>query len=230
MKKAQKPNHQVALAASKQFDVPLSFLLGTDDELMSSTSDIVLSEDELNLISSFRSCDSIIQKTILRMVNAAVIPKSVFSSFDDGISHHSEDENEVSSVRTFRKRIEGEAAAGIPITAVLETDSFVSVPEKYLDERYFIVRARGDSMEPMIPNGACCVFQRDVSLEDSAIALVQIEGATDQPDDTIKRVYLRGNQIELRSDNPAFAPMFYPAQSVQIAGILVAVLDGNRNV
>ncbi|MGN1005180.1 MAG: LexA family protein, partial [Aristaeellaceae bacterium] len=54
--------------------------------------------------------------------------------------------------------------------------------------------------------------------------LVQIDGATDQPDDTIKRVYRKGHQVELRSDNPEFDPMIYPADDVQVAGVLIDVL------
>lgn len=223
MKKAQTPNHQVALAASKQFGVPLSLLLGTENELPSLASDITLSEEEINLILGLRSSEPIIRDTVLRMVSAAIDKKSASSSFVDGNSYHAKSKTPIKT-RKFLKPVEGEAAAGAPITAVAGEAGSVSVPEKYLDERYFIVRARGESMEETIPNGACCVFQRDAFADDGVIALVQIEGATDQPDDTIKRIYRRGQQIELRSDNPRFAPMLYPAESVQLAGILVAVL------
>lgn len=112
----------------------------------------------------------------------------------------------------------------MPIAAVPEEDSFIAVPKKYLDERYFIVRARGESMEDTIPNGAFCVFRRDAYVDDGVIALVQIDGATDQSDDAIKRVYRKGKQVELRSDNPAFAPMFYPADTVRVTGVLVDLL------
>lgn len=125
----------------------------------------------------------------------------------------------------FKKRVEGEAAAGTPITAVPEQDISVLVPEKYLSERYFVVRAQGDSMiDAGIPSGSYCVFTRDVTVDNGSIVLAQIEGPTDQPEDTIKRIFLHGKQIELRSENPVYEPMFFPAEAVQVSGLFVAVL------
>lgn len=231
MKKRKTPDSELVALASERFGVSSGWLLGIEeDEGSEGSNSIELNNVELDLIKRLRQADATTYRNVLKMAFSVLpveVMSDVSSSSNDGISHRTEGDAETSGVRTFRKRVEGEAAAGVPITAVPEEDSFVSVPEKYLDERYFIVRARGDSMESTIPNGACCVFQRDVPPTDGAISLVQIEGATDQPDDTIKRVYLHGRQIELRSDNPAFAPMFYPAQSVQIAGVLVAVLEIN---
>lgn len=228
-KKGGSPRADAVLKIAKYLNTSSDYLLGlVDDPDPIEQSIFKLDDTEQALIERLRLAEPTIKNAIITMA-FSVLPvqnrNAISSSSNDGISYHIKEEEKVSGVNAFLKRVEGEAAAGAPITAVPEEDSFVSVPEKYLDERYFIVRARGDSMEGTIPNGACCVFQRDVPPTDGAIALVQIEGATDQPDDTIKRVYLCGKKIELRSDNPAFAPMFYPAQSVQISGVLVAVLE-----
>jgi hypothetical protein len=126
----------------------------------------------------------------------------------------------------FEKRVEGEAAAGAPIAAVPQDDMTVSVPEKYLDERYFIVRARGNSMiDAGIRSGSCCVFARDAYVDSGVIALVQVEGPTDQPEGTIKRVYFSGDRVELRPENPEYQSMFYPADAVRVSGVLVKVLE-----
>lgn len=225
IKKAQTPNHEVALAASEHFNVPMQKLLGIDMAVRESAESLELNEKERSLISALRNADPNMQDIVWRVLSAILENKqthtSVFASSNDGISNHGK---EIVKGREFHKRIDGEAAAGVPITAVPDGDSFVSVPEKYLDERYFIVRARGKSMEDTIPDGACCVFQRDAFIDDGSIALVQIDGATDQPDDTIKRIYRKGHQVELRSDNPEFDPMIYPADAVQVAGVLIDVL------
>lgn len=233
-KKGGSPRADAVLKIAKYLNVSSDYLLGlVDDPDPIDQTILKLDDTEQTLIARLRLAEPTIKDTIITMA-FSVLPvqnrNAISSSLNDGVSHRTEEEDKASNVRTFRKRVEGEAATGVPITAVPEDDSFVSVPEKYLDERFFIVRARGESMENTILNGACCVFQRDVPPENGAIALVQIEGATDQPDDTIKRIYRHGKQVELRSDNPAFAPMFYPIQSVQIAGVLVAVLDGNMCV
>lgn len=227
IEKANTPNYQVALAASERFSVPLSVLLGTENELVTSISNLQLSKDERDLITSLRSSNPIIRDTVLRMVDAALNPKPSFLSPNDRKTHH---EIKKDGDVKFLKHVEGDAAAGVPITAVPEDDLSILVPEKYLDSRYFIVRARGESMADHIPNGAYCVFQRDAHVDDGSIVLVQIDSKTDQPDDTIKRIYRMGKDIELRSDNPAFAPMRYPTKSVRVTGVFVDVLPRSENV
>ena len=226
-KKGGSPRADAVLKIAKYLNVSSDYLLGlTDNPNPASENARNLDDVETALIDGLRLADPVTRKTILTMTFSVLPVKDkndVFLFSNDGISNHAE-KKMPGKLSKFFKHVEGEAAAGIPITAVPDEDGFVSVPEKYLDERYFIVRARGSSMEDTIPDGACCVFQRNMPVENGSIALVQIDGATDQPDDTIKRVYRKGRQIELRSDNPAFDPMFYPANSVQVTGILVDVL------
>lgn len=230
-KKGGVPRVDAVIKLSNYLGVTADFLLEmTDNPFPISPNARDLDEIEAVLIDKLRMADSCTYDHVIKMASS-ILPNllvpSVLSCPNDGISNHGNGK-ETSKGCEFHKRIEGEAAAGVPITAVPEEDSFVSVPEKYLDERYFIVRARGKSMEDTIPDGAYCVFQRDAFIDDGLIALVQIDGATDQPDDTIKRVYCKEHQVELRSDNPQFAPMLYPADAVQIAGVLVDVLPYSR--
>jgi SOS-response transcriptional repressor LexA len=129
--------------------------------------------------------------------------------------------------RTARawKGVEGRAAAGPPITAVPEDERRILVPVKYTGEQYFIVQAEGDSMLGIVNDGDYCVFNKRGVFDNGHIALVQVDGPTDQPDATIKRVYRRpGNKVELRSENPKYLPMLYPAEEVVLMGELVAVL------
>jgi repressor LexA len=121
--------------------------------------------------------------------------------------------------------VEGRAAAGPPITAVPEDERRILVPVKYTGEQFFIVQAEGDSMTGVIGDGDYGVFNKRGSFDNGRIALVQVDGPTDQPDATIKRVYRRpGGKVELRSENPKYPPMFYPAEEVVLMGELVAVL------
>lgn len=181
-----------------------------------------ITSSEALFLERLRQCSPDIRQRVMRACIAFM--EAPNSSSDDSFISFSEPRNGSRKTRKYQKRVEGEAAAGVPITAVPDEDSFVSVPEKYLDERYFIVRARGKSMEDTIPDGACCVFQRDPSVDEGAIVLVQIDGATDQPEDTIKRIYRKGRQVELRSDNPEFKSMYYPVDSVNVTGVLITVL------
>ena len=54
--------------------------------------------------------------------------------------------------------------------------------------------------------------------------LVQVNGSSDDPDVTIKRVKRLGNYIELHSDNPKYPPMTYAASDVQLMGVLADII------
>jgi len=123
------------------------------------------------------------------------------------------------------KRVEGKAAAGLPINSIPDRESLIAVPAKYLSERYFIVQAQGDSMIGAdINDGDYCVFQNDAYSDNGRIMLVQVNGSSDDPDVTIKRVKRLGNYIELHSDNPKYPPMTYAASDVQLMGVLADII------
>ena len=129
------------------------------------------------------------------------------------------------------KHVEGKAAAGPPINSIPDTESLISVPAKYLSERYFIVQAQGDSMiDDQINDGDYCVFQKDAFFDEGRIMLVQVDGSSDAPDVTIKRVHRRGDKIELRSANVKYPPMIYAAEYVQLMGVLVDVISNGKDV
>ena len=230
-KKGRAPSSDIVVRMAKYLDVSSDYLLGLSEVMIPNSSDINLAQSETTLITNLRNADPVIRDAVLRMASAVLLPQrkeeNVFLSPNDRKTHHAVKKD--GDVK-FLKHVEGDAAAGVPITAVPEDDLSILVPEKYLDSRYFIVRARGESMADHIPNGAYCVFQRDAHVDDGSIVLVQIDSKTDQPDDTIKRIYRMGKDIELRSDNPAFAPMRYPTKSVRVTGVFVDVLPRSENV
>jgi SOS-response transcriptional repressor LexA/transcriptional regulator with XRE-family HTH domain len=121
--------------------------------------------------------------------------------------------------------VEGKAAAGPPRTAVRDEGVHILVPVKYTGEQYFIVQAEGDSMTGVVNDGDYCVFNKRGHFDDGRICLVQADGATDEPDAMIKRVYRRGDRVELRSENRKYPPRFYPVEEVVLMGELVAVLS-----
>ena len=191
-----------------------------------------LDDKEMQLIDGLRVTDATTRKIIFDMASVALsstttetqtIPLApVFFASHDGNSYHA---NEKPRRPQSKKHVEGDAAAGPPITAVPETDLMITVPSKYLSDNYFIVRARGDSMiGTNIDDGDFCVFQKDAYHDEGRIMLVQIEGSTELPEGTIKRVYFHGKQIELRSANRAYEPMFFQADEVRITGVLVDIL------
>ena len=125
--------------------------------------------------------------------------------------------------------MEGKVAAGPPITTVPADDQHVMVPIKYTGEQYFIVQAEGDSMLGIVNDGDFCVINKNGRCDDGCIVLVQVDGPTDQPDATLKRIFRRAdNRVELRSENRKYHPMIYPAEEVLVMGELVEVLRRTR--
>lgn len=228
------PNGQVVSDVAKALNVSTDYLLElTDNPDRISAQMRLLDVSEQELIDGIRAADPTIRGSIYKMAAAVLTsppihatPANVrpFLPPKDEPVNHATPRAKPTKPKRYMKRVEGNAAAGIPITAVPEDDLHISVPAKYLDDRYFIVRAVGDSMiGANIDSGDYCVFDRDAYRDEGRIMLVQVD-ALDQPEDTIKRVYFDGAQIELRSANLAYDPMFFPADEVQITGVLVDVL------
>lgn len=128
----------------------------------------------------------------------------------------------------INRQVDGYAAAGLPFFDTADYDSCVSVPPKYLDsDRFLIIEARGDSMEPEIFNGDYVVVAHNVAPSQGEIALVSIEGDVLDDEFTIKRFYRFADHIELRSLNPNYPPLSYPSQAFRSAQKVVHIIHTN---
>lgn len=121
--------------------------------------------------------------------------------------------------------VAGQAAAGQPLYSELCDEDSVPVPPKYGSDRYFIVQAKGHSMEPNLPNGGYVVVQRDAQPENGELALVQVSGWTGG-EYALKLFFRRGDEVELRSYNPAYRPMFFPVEQVLSAQRVAHIIEG----
>ena len=112
-----------------------------------------------------------------------------------------------------RKAIEGDAAAGPPIYSPNLDGASIPIPEKYLDSRFFVVMARGDSMHPRIKDGDYVVIQKDTPGEIGDIVLARIDG-TSENEYMIKRLHKKSNIIEFYSINPIYKPVKFNYSNV----------------
>ena len=243
-KKGASPKASIVAIAARHFGVSADYLLGLTSEKRTLNSARSLDEDESRLVDALRAAPDSIRQAVLGMASSALesqTPAPMDSLKAGGLSS-ADSASRRSSIRPFPpakiqpqkssrawKSVEGRAAAGPPITAVPEDERRILVPVKFTGEQYFIVQAEGDSMLGIVNDGDYCVFNKHGTFDNGRIALVQVDGPTDQPDATIKRVYRRpGDKVELRSENPKYLPMFYPAEEVVLMGELVAVLPQNE--
>ena len=116
----------------------------------------------------------------------------------------------------------GEIACGQPITAEQNVTGFADLPETVSAD--FALKCKGASMSPTFEDGDLVLIKQTPDVPNGQIAAVGIEGEA-----TLKRVYRGDTGITCVSDNPAFAPMFFPAgEGLTVYGIAVGYVRNWR--
>jgi repressor LexA len=116
----------------------------------------------------------------------------------------------------------GAVAAGLPIEAVVDEET-ITVPHDMVRRgSNYVLRVKGDSMiDEQIRDGDYIVVNSRQTAENGemVVALVHEEGAT------VKKFYReRDGRVRLQPANPTMLPMYFPAEVVQIQGIVVGVI------
>jgi repressor LexA len=115
----------------------------------------------------------------------------------------------------------GTVAAGMPIEAVSTPDS-ISVPQDLVGSREcFALSVRGDSMiDDHIVDGDVVVLESRKTPHDgeTVVALIDREEAT------LKRFYADGGKVRLVPANAALEPLEYPAERVEVQGVVIGLL------
>ncbi|MCP8969690.1 LexA family protein [Ectobacillus ponti] len=105
---------------------------------------------------------------------------------------------------TVKIPILGFISCGHPIYA---EENFVGYktesPDLLPSGNLFYLEAKGQSMEPTVPNGAYVLIREQPDVEYGEIAAVLVNGDTEA---TLKRVKKQGNVIMLMPDNPNYEP------------------------
>lgn len=119
----------------------------------------------------------------------------------------------------------GRVAAGRPIEAIPDEQT-LNLAEFLLGPNRYALRVFGDSMIGAgILDGDTVVVEHGVSPKDGdiVVALIDLQEAT------LKRIKHRTDgTLELIAENPAIAPMIYPASRVRIQGIVTGQLRSYR--
>lgn len=113
-------------------------------------------------------------------------------------------ENEVTDYFSKKPRMVpliGTIAMGAPITAEQNIEKYIPeyMMDRYADDTLFALRCQGDSMYPLIPNGAIATIRQQTDVEDGEVAAVLINGEA-----TLKKVLHVGKTVVLRPANPDY--------------------------
>lgn len=115
-------------------------------------------------------------------------------------------ELDVINIRRGAVPILGTIACGQRITPDTTPEGYADLPDGIRAD--FVLRCKGDSMEPTLKDGDIVLIREQPEVENGQIAAVNVNGET-----TLKRVYFRGDGLHLIADNPGYQPIFIPAYS-----------------
>lgn len=115
------------------------------------------------------------------------------------------------SPATVKVPIMGKIACGDPIYAEENFSGYrYESPDMLPSGKLVYLEAKGDSMEPTIPNGSYVLIREQPSVEYGEIAAVLVNGDTEI---TLKRVKRQGDTVILMPDNPSHEPYIITADN-----------------
>lgn len=106
----------------------------------------------------------------------------------------------ISDLHRQRVPLIGKVAAGQPIMADEDYETYVSAPV----DCDVALEVQGDSMEPTYLSGDIVYIRRQDQVDDGQVAVVILDDSA-----TLKHVYHDRNGVTLISDNPKYAPMHF---------------------
>ena len=115
----------------------------------------------------------------------------------------------------------GTVAAGVPIEAVVSSET-VGVPEDLVGQRdAYALRVHGNSMiDEQIRDGDIVIVEDRKSADNGEMVIALLDGA----DVTLKKFYRDDGRIRLQPANPALRPLVVEPDQVQIQGVVVGVM------
>lgn len=119
----------------------------------------------------------------------------------------------------------GKIAAGLPIEAI-EDQQELNLSEMFMGPELFALRVTGDSMmDAGILDNDYVIIKKQPVAHDGDIVVAMI----DKVEATLKRFKRRSqSEVALIPENTEMEPMIYPAERVQIHGVLVGQMRNYR--
>ena len=121
--------------------------------------------------------------------------------------------------QTLPFRILGDIAAGVPIEAIENVETF-ELSKEFDPHTHFLLRVKGNSMiQDGINNGDLAIVQHTNTAETGDTVVAVVDGEA-----TLKRFKKNKQSVVLIPANDGMTNMKYPSGDVEIRGILVGVL------
>jgi repressor LexA len=116
----------------------------------------------------------------------------------------------------------GYVAAGIPIEAIVGSET-IAVPEDLVGKRdTYVLRVKGDSMiDEQIRDGDYVIVEDRRVLEKNGEMVIALVNGSDV---TLKRLFREHGHVRLQPANPAMQPIILQEDQVQIQGVVIGVM------
>lgn len=112
----------------------------------------------------------------------------------------------------------GSVCAGDGIFAEDHIEDWVNVGERYNADEHFVLRIKGDSMEPEFRDGDYVISKKQSTAEDSDIVIAIVNG----DEGVCKKLKKYGEGMALVSINPKYEPRFFSEE--EVTGIPVRIV------
>lgn len=112
----------------------------------------------------------------------------------------------------------GIVPCGVPISAIEEIIDFEEISEDLLSKGvHFGLKAKGDSMDPLIMNGDTLIVRQQEHIESGQIAIVKVNGE----EATCKKVIKKEDGISLVPINKLFNTVDYNPEQIEMLPVSV---------
>ena len=113
----------------------------------------------------------------------------------------------------------GEVAAGVPILAEENIESYIPVSSDMANTGSYCLRVRGDSMiDDGILDGDVVIVDQSRRPKDGEVVVALVDG-----DATVKHFYPKGDQVELRPANSSMEPFTVSVHDLHVQGVVVGL-------
>ena len=121
----------------------------------------------------------------------------------------------------------GTVAAGLPLEVTDGLQETVTVPHDMVRRgNNYVLRVKGDSMiDEQIRDGDYIIVNSRQTADNGEMVVALVSDGTVGGSATVKKFYReKDGQVRLQPANPTMEPMYFPADAVQIQGIVVGVI------
>ena len=121
----------------------------------------------------------------------------------------------------------GTVAAGLPLEVTEGLQETVTVPHDMVRRgNNYVLRVKGDSMiDEQIRDGDYIIVNSRQTADNGEMVVALVSDGTVGGSATVKKFYReKDGKVRLQPANPTMEPMYFPADAVQIQGIVVGVI------